>query len=78
MGWKLKARLLKPFFLIFIVCCYVIFLAITAVYQDKVANKEELVRIDQMYSCEPSIIILFMPRINPFADVRILADILSS
>ncbi|MFA9395985.1 MAG: diguanylate cyclase domain-containing protein [Halodesulfovibrio sp.] len=77
MGWKLKARLLKPFFLIFIVCCYVIFLAITAVYQDKVANKEELIRIDQNRAVSIRKSSLMEDFNVPFADVRILADILS-
>ena len=77
MGWKLKARLLKPFFLIFIVCCYVIFLAITVVYQDKVANKEELVRIDQNRAVSIRKSSLMEDFNVPFADVRILADILS-
>ena len=77
MGWKLKARLLKPFFFIFIVCCYAIFLALTLVYQDKVANKEELVRIDQNRAVSIRKSSLMEDFNVPFADVRILADILS-
>lgn len=73
----MKARLLKPFFLIFIVCCYVIFLAITVGYQDKVANKEELVRIDQNRAVSIRKSSLMEDFNVPFADVRILADILS-
>lgn len=77
MRWKLKARLLKPFFLIFIVCSYVIFLAISAVYQDKVSTKEELVRIDQNRAVSIRKSSLMEDFNVPFADVRILADILS-
>lgn len=77
MGWSLQARFLKAFFLIFIVCCYVIFLAITAIYQDKVAGKEELVRVDQNRAVSIRTSCLMGDFNVPFADVRILADILS-
>lgn len=77
MGWRLKARLLKPFFLILIVCCYVLFLIITAVHQEKVASKEELVRVDQNRAVSIRKSSLMDDFNVPFADVRILADILS-
>lgn len=77
MKWGLSSRLFKAFCIIFAGCCYVILLIITTIYQDKVNGKEELVRVDQNRAVSIRQSCLMDDFNVPFADVRILAKILS-
>ncbi|SIO34982.1 diguanylate cyclase domain-containing protein [Halodesulfovibrio marinisediminis] len=77
MRWRLNSSLFKAFCIISVACCYVVFLVITAIYQDKVTGKEELVRVDQNRAVSIRQYSLVEDFSVPFADVRILADILS-
>lgn len=69
--------MLKPFFLILGVCCYLIFLFLTAIYQDKVTHKEQLVRVDQHRAVSIRKSSLMEDFNVPFADIKILADVIS-
>lgn len=77
MGWRLKTRLLKPFFLILGVCCYLIFLFLTATYQSKVTSKEQLVRVEQHRAVSIRKSSLLEDFTVSFADIKILADVIS-
>lgn len=74
----LSARFLKPYLVVVCTCCYVIFLAITLVYQDKVASKEELLMVDQKRAVSIRKNSLMGDFDIPFADVRLLAEILTN
>lgn len=77
MRWTLKRNFLKPFIFFYIMSCYAIFLGITTIYYDKVAAKEEQMRSDQKRAIALREVSLMDDFSIPFADARILADIIS-